>query len=315
MNKNFSQSLTDPISIFMKKILLLVIMILLQDCKLKEKREKLEGLPLSGQDMRKWKLKNAEIRNCNLKLANLSFTDLSRAQFELNDMWQANLQGARLNCASFRDCNLIVASFRGADLSHATITNSTSDDHWGLFNTDFTNSNLADAFIKIEAMTLDINAYFFNANLRRAKFYGCHIKASFAGANLQGADFQGADLQNSDFQGANLKGANFCRADIRGCRFEGANLKGAILPSSDYCKGADFRNANLSGAFMNYPSSDTLECSSKFKIRRVFPDLMHDAYTDGARFDSIIFFAPYQQKLKFMFNYGYGGLYFEEDLE
>jgi uncharacterized protein YjbI with pentapeptide repeats len=107
---------------------------------------------------------------------------------------------------------------------------------------------------------------FSGLRILRARFSGSQMSgcrfvrsaltmADFTGAKLDGADFSSAYLENANFDGANLVGAKFTVAVIRGGVFANADLSFARFEKTVffncYTKGVDFKDARMTGAYMN----------------------------------------------------------------
>lgn len=176
---------------------------------------------LSGADLRKSTLPNADLSFTNLKSTNLSRSNLSGADFSGASLTHADLTKSRLDKAKFSgaDVNLVLlnnAILEEADLSRA----------------NFPNSKLNDASLK-------------SANLSETDLRGSQIiKANLNGANLNKAKLQNSDLSNSDLSAANLSEAQLHRTNLKGANLIGANLSGAKLIRTNL-SGADLSGADL----------------------------------------------------------------------
>jgi uncharacterized protein YjbI with pentapeptide repeats len=129
---------------------------------------------LSGAELKKLYLRNANLRNVNL-----SHADLRKTNLRSSHLREANLCGANLWRASFIEADLSFTNLSYANLNHA---------------------NLRGAQI----VFADLN----NAQLKWAKLYG----ASLIHTNLSNTNFEAADLSlarfiDVDFTEANLSGA------------------------------------------------------------------------------------------------------------
>lgn len=132
----------------------------------------LQGINLSGADLRKLDLMYANFRHANLKGANLSRTCLWRANF-----YYANLTGANLSRTDLQETEFFKAEMRGVNLSQAEI-----------LDTSFGGANLIDAnFTKLR------------------KCQGFRLRET----NLNGADFSDTDLSRANVTIDELKGSYF----------------------------------------------------------------------------------------------------------
>ena len=119
-----------------------------------------------------------------LKGANLSGANLDKA--ELHD---ANLEGINLSGASLRHAGLISANLKGADLSGTDLEEA------GLNNAILIDANLNDADLKhARLFETDLRgASLIDANLQHATLIGTNLE----GANLIDADFTGTILRGT----------------------------------------------------------------------------------------------------------------------
>ena len=184
-------------------------------------REKNRGVrtDLSGADLRR-----ANLSDANLSGAELYGADLSDAKLSGADLTRADLSDANLSFA-----NLSGAELYGADLSDACLLSAS------LRHADLTRANLSDANLS-------------HANLSGA----CLICADLSGANLSDASLIDADLSSDNLIRANLIdddqiGANLCDANLISADLSGANLSSAALIRANLI-GATLIGANLSYA-------------------------------------------------------------------
>ncbi len=132
----------------------------------------LQGINLSGADLRKLDLSRSDFQQANLSGANLSRTCLWRATF-----YYANLSGANLSRTDLQEAQFFEADMRGVNLSQAKI-----------LDTSFSGANLMGAnFTKLR------------------KCQGFSIRKT----NLNGADFSDTDLSKADITVDELEGAYF----------------------------------------------------------------------------------------------------------
>jgi uncharacterized protein YjbI with pentapeptide repeats len=127
------------------------------------------GCDLSGADLSRKKLANADLQAANLVGANLS---------------AANLTGAKLGGANLTGANLTKTNLTGAVLQAAS-----------LIDVNFTNTNLTRTDLSYANLV--------NTNFSKAVLSNTDL----AGANLALADFTGANLSTTSLERANLVGA------------------------------------------------------------------------------------------------------------
>jgi len=172
----------------------------------------------------------------------LSGRDLSGVDLSNRDLSRADLAGASLVGAKLRGAVLFQARLDGAELAGA----------------DLSDANLA-----------EISAV--RAGLGRTALQGANlIGAQLQGSTLSGADLSGADLRTAELDdarllrtilvGADLGRASLRRVEIGDCDVTGARFRYTDLQDSrirgitgyDQCDwvGADFRNADLCGAYL-----------------------------------------------------------------
>ena len=132
----------------------------------------LQGINLSGSDLRKLDLSRADFQQANLSGANLSRTCLWRARFSY-----ANLRGTNLSRTDLQETEFFKAEMRGVNLSQAKI-----------LDTSFGGANLMGAnFTKLR------------------KCQGFSIRET----NLNGADFSDTDLSRANVAIDELRGSYF----------------------------------------------------------------------------------------------------------
>ncbi|MEQ8823963.1 MAG: pentapeptide repeat-containing protein [Filomicrobium sp.] len=178
----------------------------------------LNGLDMSGLDLRQTKLQSARLNKTNLSGANLEGVVLDQA-------WalKADLSGANLRNASLFMTQLMDAKMDRADLSGARIA------------ADMSRASLKEALFEKADLSADMTNQ--SMGLMRGVFKSSDLSgANFRGANLSRASMEYADLRDADLTGANLMGSELA----------GANLTGAIVAESDF-SGADVNSAKLIG--------------------------------------------------------------------
>jgi hypothetical protein len=149
-----------------------------------------EPVDLSGANLSKAILINAELDGVTLENANLVSAHLGGAQLS-----NANLRGANLAAANLNGTKLIRTNLSGANLQDANLDN-----------------------VNFLAATLK-NARLINARLGLA---------NFTGADLSGADLRGARLGIANFSSANLTDVNLKDANLFHTKFADCDLRKVI---------------------------------------------------------------------------------------
>ncbi len=154
---------------------------------------------------------------------------LSGDNFDLANLYEANLYGDVAVGAKFQAANLLDANLGITDLAGA----------------NFLLANLA--FGDLVGATLN-GATLELADLYAADLYGdVGIGANFLGADLAAADLAGSDFATSNFEGVTAVGANFAGDDLVNTDFAFANLSYSDLAGANFT-GANLFDANLHGA-------------------------------------------------------------------
>ncbi|MCO5557861.1 hypothetical protein L7F22_011433 [Adiantum nelumboides] len=166
---------------------------------------RLRGVNLSGQDLSKLHLVQADF-SC----ARLINTFFSRANLRSANFSFAEADGSNFHNAILRECVFTKASLRGSLLAGANLQS----------------ASLQDACL--------VSCSFCEANLQSAHLQG----ADLTNANLSGANLEGANLKGATLVGANLTRANLQRVYLRDANLKDSNLEGANL------EGANLQNAN-----------------------------------------------------------------------
>ena len=138
---------------------------------------------------------------------------------------EGGLAGADLRKIDLHNADFAEQNLTGANLTDAIINSA-----------DFSDANLTGAILEnVTAVGLYCyGATFDTANLRGGDFYWMNaFEASFRHVDANAANFAGAGLENADFTNAVLVNAYFGRDNLNG---------------STSLQGADFTDANLSGA-------------------------------------------------------------------
>jgi uncharacterized protein YjbI with pentapeptide repeats len=153
--------------------------------------------------------------NRNVPL-DLESADLSGIDLERIDLADANLEGADLSGARLNHANLVHARLRRANLTNAIL------DYANLAHAQLDGANLA--FASLQDAMLPF-AHLDGANLSAANLKNTRAEdAHFKNANLSYASLQDAVLSCSDFRRANLLGANLEGANMIAINLESANL-------------------------------------------------------------------------------------------
>jgi uncharacterized protein YjbI with pentapeptide repeats len=204
----------------------------------------LTGANLEGVDMRGATLYKALFTGANLKGANLQEAHMSEAVFTGANLKGANLQKAHMSEAVFKKANL-----SGANLKDTIHTGS------GPKNSA---NCMEDEKHKWSVCWNGVN--FEDANLSNAKLNKAGMKfANLSGANLAMADLRGADLEYIKADGINLSNAKMqdvklSRADLTGANIAGANLEGVTWSPFDKI---NLTRANLTGASLEGFDADS----------------------------------------------------------
>lgn len=174
-------------------------------------------------------LSGADLRRRNLTDADLSGANLTRAVFHRANLRNADFSGATLEEANFNAADLTLAKFEGADMRGAQLYAVRGS------RPDFSRADLSGARLG-------------DLELRQAKFPGATlVKADLGGARLNDADFTSAVLTGSYFYQASLIRANFAKASAEDTNFTGAVLRDADLSAANF-HDTDFQGANLESA-------------------------------------------------------------------
>ncbi|HWK40011.1 MAG TPA: pentapeptide repeat-containing protein [Hyphomicrobium sp.] len=176
---------------------------------------RLNGIDLSGLDLRRLKLQAARINGTNFAGSDLEGVVLDQAWGLRSDFSKANLKGSSLFATQLMDAKL-----PGADFSHARIAADFS--RADLRGANFAGANLS-ADMKNQSMGL-MRGVFKSSKLEGASFKDANLSravmeyASLRDADLSGANLTGSELAGADLTGANVAGANFNQADVNSTR-------------------------------------------------------------------------------------------------
>ena len=234
----------------------------------------LEGVDLSGKNLRNANLSGANLKNSKFVKAELIGANLSNVIVFESDLTKATMIDVTLSNTNLTECDFTEAIFTNVNFSNADLTKSKFENA-RLTNVDFSNTNMTQCdFTKAKLDTVNFNdavlesanltlvvcysSTFLNANLQNVilnqsrgfilKFYkysyGEDIRFRIeVGYNNRNTSEDGRDskfidkyieYQKTDFQGANLSGASVIGANLQECNLEGANLTNT-----------NFSNANL----------------------------------------------------------------------
>ncbi len=209
-------------------------LLLLDKQKIDRRTIDLSNADLSGKE-KKWS--EYDFKGVNLKGVNLRFSDLTKANFLLADLREADLTCAKIRYTEFNQAILDNANFTSADL----------------FGAKFNRTKLNRADLKgVDAR----NTFFAQASCIEANFTGAMFgDAKLQESNLKGAIFRSAGLLNTNFSSSNLTKADFQEANLTIAILNDTNLTSSILVNADLSGvgawGANFTNADFTGACIN----------------------------------------------------------------
>src|SRR5262245_47162113 len=153
--------------------------------------------------------------------ADLSGADLNRAHLFQANLGGADLSGADLNQAHLNEANLQYANLSGANLSGACLIEAHLD-MANLSGANFTGVILSGAHIQgADLSGTDLSG----ANLHRMYL----VRANLQGANLCGADLRAATLLESDLTGADLTGCRIWGISAWGLKLDGAKQQDLVI--------------------------------------------------------------------------------------
>jgi uncharacterized protein YjbI with pentapeptide repeats len=214
---------------------------------------------LSGANLSRAHLRDADLIGAILSDANLSGVDLSDADLISANLSRANLSGAILIDTNLSSAILIDTNLSGVDLSDTNLSGAILSGAI-LSGANLSRANLSGAILSRAnlsgAILIDTNlsgAILSGANLSRANLSGAILsRANLSGAilidtNLSGAILSRANLSRAHLRDADLSGAILSDANLSGVDLSDADLSGANLIGADL-SGANLSDANLSGA-------------------------------------------------------------------
>lgn len=205
----------------------------------------------AGANFEKNDLSQAQLSKANLSGANLSEANLSSANLSEATLFGAKLIGANLNDANLSNALLSGAELRGATLQRAVLTEAL------LCEANLTGVDLSYADLQKANLSLGIPEFVKAKNIQ-SLLLGSTIPFLIANhtnlkeANLRGANLNEANLDFANLFAANLTGANLSKAKLFAVNLSKANLSSANLNGADLFRvkalDTDFSFANLTDA-------------------------------------------------------------------
>ncbi len=203
---------------------------------------------LSGLDMGKTDLSQADFTGSNLSKCDLSNGNFTGVVFFACDLRHANLEQSNFTNADFRGASVIGANFLGADLMKADMR----EGQIMIAGRDGEMTSRESAS-GLEGRTVLSGAKLADTNMSGLRAHN----ADFSGADLAGAIIQNADLSHVDFSGANLADTDFSGSDMSYIDLTDSVMSGAVLEQiSD-------RDLDLSGIVMDVEMGKRLESVGK----------------------------------------------------
>jgi uncharacterized protein YjbI with pentapeptide repeats len=206
-------------------------------------------IELSGANLSKSFLWNADIRGANFTEANLTEANFLYATLVGCNFSKVNLSQASFNAANLTRVNFSQANLSGASLSGANV-------HQGKFiGANLTKANLTKANLTEAKLT---GANFTEAHLSTGIFFKTDLSdTNLTQANLTNANLVEANLNNANLKSANLSCANLAHAKLNNADLRNADLSYANLSGADLT-GAELSRANLLGTVLGLPGSPIL---------------------------------------------------------
>lgn len=220
----------------------------------------LSGLALKNQD-----LAGADLRGCRMEGTDFTRADLRGARLDHTDIKDAKFDGARMAGASLEGAAITSTSFRYADLTGGTFGGATITDSW------FEHADLARARFRVACFEDLIgfdHAVLDSADFRDSTLSGMMM---FENCRMHGALFAGMKCLpwiESPASTLLFDGADAQRIDLTGIT---ANIS---------CEGADFREAILVGASLDFHLMDE-RGQPESRARRI-ESFINDAIFQGA---------------------------------
>ncbi|WKZ83109.1 MAG: pentapeptide repeat-containing protein [Acidimicrobiia bacterium] len=188
----------------------------------------LEGLDLSGMDLRGASFVGALLSEVDMGGANLTGADFRHSEVYGSNLAGADLSDADLRAAVISSTSLDGAALRGANLSYTR--------WWGV---EVTGADLRGAFLLAtdwsdvaasgavfaDTVANGANLEFLPGPIEPIDFGG----ATLVDARLSGSILDPGTIAGSDFTGADLTRAAISYLDLTGALFVGANLDGLVL--------------------------------------------------------------------------------------
>ena len=184
---------------------------------------KLDGLDLSGFDLRRAHLNRAQLYGTDLSAADLSEASLICPLLERTKFAGAILRGAYVHAFAAQVCD-----FTGADFSGIT------DGTGALFHgCNFRNASLSGSMLS-------------GSSFYQTTFDG----ATLAGANLEGCQFLECSAVGASFERTQLDGCSFNRVALTRAAFTGAGGENVVIQRPFGCDELVLSHANLPGLRM-----------------------------------------------------------------
>ena len=228
-------------------------------------------------------LSGANISNAHIKNSDLSGVNFTRANLSGSTISATNIQGSKFKDADLSSAQLITLYLDQVDLRSTKLTDIYSESlsgrvllpkSWGLINGVIVgatgNGSVTVSFSNQDISGIDLSKY----DLSKSQSGGVTgipkelpsgwdlVRGYFVGpgANLRNADlgyvnFDNRDLSKANFQGANLGGATFRNAKLTAGDFSNSDLSGARFTNSDLT-GAVITGAKVSRT--DFSSATTL---------------------------------------------------------
>jgi uncharacterized protein YjbI with pentapeptide repeats len=268
------------------------------------------GQDLTGADLSRLLLRNADFRGALLESVDFGEADLRGARFDGAVLAHASFSAALLDGVSFRGANLGKARFvlarcetqidfteaelRGAVLTGAVLRGAHLDGVM-LQDTELREVDLQNA--------RGVDCRFIKVRFESCKLGGARLdKAVFVDVEAPGIDFGSAVLSEATFLRLHAPGSSWVSADLSGARFvletdlTGAQMQGLRAPMVNL-RGVDLTGADLSGALLDGADlSEANLSSAKLYRARARQALMTRTRLEGAMAVSIDLFEATLQK-------------------
>ncbi len=210
-----------------------------------------QGVDLSGRDLRFCNFSGAYLINVKFHKADLRGADFTSANLHGGKLTEAKVENAIFHDPKMHYVNLTKVNWRKASQKRVDLRNATLRElDWSKLNLEGYNLegalldkvNLENASLKGLPLTRAIfkDCFLKGAKLNKAELYGVTFSAN---NYLDGAVLTGAQLQGSDLSGASLNGADLSNAVLEG-----------VIWQRDTVQGVNLRNARLQGAYLDIPT-------------------------------------------------------------